>query len=198
MSAELKLYKITHNGPEKPKILRFGGLPLAGKTTLAAKISSATGIRHLDIDAVRVELFGKNPVLEANSESKQLEKAYEIMYQRAREILDDNQSLIVSATYRTRRSRAYIEQLANIHHASLYPVWLQLNDLSEVVERLQKRIQMGGDSNILTLEDYQRVLRGVDPVDEPGTLILDARENTDQLATKVLSHFPLRREFLVS
>jgi hypothetical protein len=75
---------------------------------------------------------------------------------------------------------------------------LQLNDLSEVVERLQKRIQMGGDSNILTLEDYQRVLRGVDPVDEPETLILDARENTDQLATKVLSHFPLRREFLVS
>ncbi|TDZ45199.1 AAA family ATPase [Mycobacteroides franklinii] len=109
------------------RLIRIGGGPGTGKTTLAKALSERTGAQVISTDAVRRELqeqgviAGEPGILDGGLYSTQnVAAVYETVLQRARKLLAWGQSVILDGTWRDPHQQERTRDLACQTHAVLH------------------------------------------------------------------------------
>jgi aminoglycoside phosphotransferase family enzyme/predicted kinase len=103
----------------RPTIWVMSGLPASGKSVIAAALSKAFGIRVLRSDVIRKELFGVEPKAQLTvpfEEGIYSRTATSLTYGKllllAQEEIEKGFSVILDATYGSRRHRAEVQRMA--------------------------------------------------------------------------------------
>lgn len=109
------------------------GLPGAGKTTVAERISDRSDARILRTDVIRKELFSDPTYTEAETEA-----VYAELLERAREAVLDGRSVVLDATFAKRQFREDARELAE-RVANRFELVKVECDESVVRERIERR-----------------------------------------------------------
>ncbi|GAB7091183.1 AAA family ATPase [Halorubrum luteum] len=109
------------------------GLPGAGKTTVAERISDRSDARILRTDVIRKELFSDPTYTEAETEA-----VYAELLERARDAVLDGRSVVLDATFAKRQFREDARELAE-RVANRFELVKVECDESVVRERIERR-----------------------------------------------------------
>ena len=109
------------------------GLPGAGKTTVAERISDRSDARILRTDVIRKELFSDPTYNEAETEA-----VYAELLERARDAVLDGRSVVLDATFAKRQFREDARELAE-RVANRFELVKVECDESVVRERIERR-----------------------------------------------------------
>lgn len=108
-----------------PMLIAVGGLIASGKTTVAEAIAAKLGAPVVASDVTRKELLGEEPTTPLHDASfrgayapETTERVYRKLNERARAVLESGRSVILDASFRSRRSRAAVRDLAESCGAS--------------------------------------------------------------------------------
>ncbi|HYE65263.1 MAG TPA: ATP-binding protein, partial [Pyrinomonadaceae bacterium] len=99
----------------KGKLIVFSGPPCSGKSTLAERLSRELKSAHLQMDEIRTRLI---PDSDHREEHRRI--AYKAMHLAAELLLEHDRDVIVDATYRQRRHREELEQIAKRVESPLF------------------------------------------------------------------------------
>jgi predicted kinase len=138
-----------------------GGLIASGKTTLAARLGEILRARVVSADAVREALYAsgkQEAVLPGFSE-----QLYPELLRRAGAELEAGRTVVLDATFRSRRLRTAARELALDHGAAFRFVECRV-DPAVCRERLRRREQEGGERG--WIEMFEHFLALWEPVDE--------------------------------
>ena len=105
-------------------LIAVGGVALSGKTTIAQALSGRLGFHHLDIDKIRIEIFGWEHISRPNPDITDLSSllgsiddvrerhaSYYMLLAFAEAFLEEGASVIVSANFRKEK---YVNRLQEI------------------------------------------------------------------------------------
>ena len=105
------------------------GLPGTGKTTIAKWLSQNYHIKYLSTEELRAEYLGlheeKN---DCDFTQEQQTIIYELMVEKAREIIDTEGAVIVEGVYRSKEQRNTIYQLFSNYMVKKYYFWITCNE----------------------------------------------------------------------
>lgn len=138
--------------------------PLFGKSTLGKEMAVYSNLRYLDVDDARQSLFAQTTApLPSEQEAQAMKASYELNHARAALLLEQNQPIILSATYSRDIYHEMLIDLAKKTGSPLKVFLLEASDES-VLRRLEKRQREGNNSNIQTLEDLLGVKNRFIPI----------------------------------
>lgn len=141
------------------------GEPGVGKSRVADLLSRRTGAHILRTDEIRKDLFGPEP--EYTTEESQA--TYDEMFDRARNLLKDGDSVILDATFMLQKGRERANRLAQKH---TNPYWFDIvrvtADEDTVRKRLRKREDDASDADFTI---YQSIRDRFEPIELPHTEI---------------------------
>jgi predicted kinase len=141
---------------KKPELYIMVGYPGAGKTTTAKIIASLTGAEHIWADKDRQKLFG------STYKSKDNDKLYDYLNQRAEQFLRSNKSVIFDTNFNYLRDRDHMRRIANKAGAITRLVWLTTpEDLA-----YQRAIWANGGKRLfieMSHKDFERVVSHLEP-----------------------------------
>lgn len=142
---------------KEPCLIVFSGPPLTGKTKLARELSKRTEITYLDVDEIRKEMYkthDKSIRLSPDEEKEKMKVSYTVMYERVRDILKTNKSVIAIATHS--RSSYYYHFLDIVKEIEIPLHFFRIETPIHVIrQRLAMRLKNPHEhSNIRTMEDY--------------------------------------------
>jgi len=146
------------------------GLPLTGKSAIARGVSQMFGIRHLDIDDdIRLPIFGKPDADPYRDEARraaasaEMGQAYDLLLAAAESCLILGRSVILTATFSRKSSRAKLLVLEARYNALLRVIWCHSDgyDTDEAVAaRLAGRVfgvnYFGGCNSVEHYRDDQK------------------------------------------
>jgi predicted kinase len=139
--------------PPPPLLLAIGGLSGSGKSSvaqlLAPAIGAAPGSVILRSDAIRKRLCGvpiTRPLGADGYTDEVSRRVYEIMADRAREIVGSGHSAIADATYLDAGDRATVERIAADAGVRFVGCWLDAPE-STLVARVNARVADPSDAN---------------------------------------------------
>lgn len=95
----------------KQKLYILCGIPFAGKTTIAQKISEKLGFIKVDLDEVKFQLFG-NSIKDEDIDQKGWNKIYQRMYGLIEKHLKDGKTVIQDAGNFTKSERSVVRDIA--------------------------------------------------------------------------------------
>lgn len=104
------------------KLIVFAGPPCAGKSTLAAELSSELGVDHVEMDRVRFRLM---PTL--GHERATIDFAYQAMHFAVQLALERGETIIVDSTYGRLAQRRELETVAKTTQAPLFLVQCKIS-----------------------------------------------------------------------
>jgi predicted kinase len=149
----------------KPTIITVGGLSGAGKTALARAIAGELGLRVISADAVRQSLFGAAKKQSEYGKGAYTAEAsrltYQTMIERGRELLGEDQGVILDATFLRDEDRSAAQEMAMAAGAEWRLIECRLA-LELVRTRLEERVAKEEGVSDATWEIYlkQREERG--------------------------------------
>ena len=115
----------------KPDCFAIGGLSGSGKTSvsraLAPLVGSAPGAVHLRSDVIRKEMFGvpeKEPLPSSCYNRETSAQVYNVLLQRARQVLETGQSVILDAVFAAPEERRAVEEIAASQGQTVRGFWL--------------------------------------------------------------------------
>ncbi len=155
--------------PPRPALIIMWGLTGSGKSFLAGKLGSRTGIDSIRSDVVRKELFGMSPLehrLDKYGEgiytSNATERTYEALLARARAHLERGESVIADASFLRRDDRARARSVATETKAQFHIIQCYCPD--EIARiRLGERLEKGGDPSEGRWEIFLEQKERLDP-----------------------------------
>jgi predicted kinase len=134
----------------RPLIIVVGGLSGTGKSTLAAAVAEALGANLLRTDKLRREVFGdRSHTAEADGgiyrpEARQ--RVYDLLFQRAAELLADRVSVALDGTFSTTDALAQTQRLAAEHASELLAI--ECICRAEIAhERISRRLADSSDAS---------------------------------------------------
>jgi uncharacterized protein len=151
---------------QKPCLIMVGGLPGAGKSTLAAHLAQRAGFSLVRSDVVRKELAGisnqaPSPFGEGLYTADAIERTYAECLRRAEDLLFEGKRVVVDANFgEERRRRDFAELAAKL---ALPVVFIRCDAGPEVV-RLRLRDRLGDASDA----DWQVYREAAKRWQEPG------------------------------
>ncbi|MEX2111984.1 MAG: AAA family ATPase [Pirellulales bacterium] len=162
----------------RPCLLLVGGLPGAGKSTLAADLAQAAGCEVIRSDVVRKELAGSEADISQSAEFDRgiyapewTERTYAECLRRAMAHLFEGRRVIVDASFRAEAQRTRFLDAAA--HAGVRPVFLYCQADAEMIR--QRLAQRTGDASDADWDIYQQAAR---LWEEPG-------DNTQRLLATI-------------
>lgn len=135
----------------RPTLVVVTGLMGTGKSDLSRELASLTGSRLIRSDVVRKEILGVNPVLHLKDpygkgayDAETTLRTYEAMMREAGLCLENGQSVILDASFKTAKLRRMASDLAAGAGAEFFAVVCQCPE-TEVKRRLVNRSRLGHD-----------------------------------------------------
>lgn len=159
------------------------GPPLSGKTTLGRELAKHSNFAFLDVDEARWEIFLKSDRLPDKQEQFAMQTSYQKNHEKARDLLQLRQPVIVAATYSRELYHQMLQDLAERNGAELRVFLLVVSD-----EEIRRRIENRANENpsvIKTFEQFSevknryRVIEGVRLVKIDTSLSVE--ENAGQI-----------------
>ena len=161
-------------------IIMMHGLPLAGKSTAAAKIKKALeseGISAEIVKSVATRYGEGNKVLEKPEEliDERIEKtrrekddSYKRMCNLAAEQISEGNLPILDATFHKRRRREWVYELSRKKETGVIIIWVQFDDEDRIRSMLdeRKRNHDLGDNILCEWEQYSIMKSQFKPLDE--------------------------------
>ena len=146
----------TESRTDAGRVVVVCGLPGAGKTTVAARITDRLGATRLRTDVVRKELF---PAPEYTDEESAA--VYDELFARTRRLVADGDSVVLDATFSERANRERARDLSTSLDAPFDLVAVEC-DQSVVEERIRRRTDDESDADV----EVHRLFRDrFDPVE---------------------------------
>jgi len=142
------------------------GLPGSFKTETTEEVSHITGYPVLRSDIIRLEVLKGEDVFDEKVASNMDKRTmvYEEMFRQADEALDDNDGVILDATFVTQSLRKQVASIAAKHGLRL--VILQTDCPQEMsIARILRRTKENYESNALTEEAYLNNKKRFEAVD---------------------------------
>lgn len=170
----------------RPRLIAIGGFSGSGKsglaTALAPRIGVAPGVRILNSDRIRKQMFNVAPTARLPAEayaSAVSEKVYRQLFDAARETLAQGWPVIVDAVFDRLADRQMAEEIAQQLDVPFQGVWLDA-DFDQRVVRVERRVNDVSDAtrDVLTLQLEKDT--GV-----IGWRRLDATRDTSMLAEEI-------------
>ena len=179
-----------------PCVLMVRGLMGTGKTTLAIEIANFIGARHLQTDAIRIEVFGRReadaPYGDNLYSEENRNQVYDEMLRRTSTVLQKRISVVLDGTFLKSAIRQKFVDVANVHGAKFLLVNCVLPE-GEALRRIAQRCEEGTSLSDARPELYETQQREeelpthhVDQIDVDTRNLLEFQTATvfDQLAGK--------------
>ncbi len=166
------------------RVIVFAGLPLTGKSTLAAALATRLGFSFLDIDQIRRFLFRNIADSEKDREGdiRQMRASWKSLYALTNQLLQAQESVILAATF----SRgAYLQELFDVtdkYQACVKVICCWAPD-EVIAGRVAQRID--SPSNIRTFEGYLRVKARFEKITAPNVLEVDTSDSIEDCLSRV-------------
>lgn len=135
----------------RPTLVIVTGLMGTGKSALSKELAAVTGSRLIRSDVVRKEILGVSPVRHLKDpygkgayDAETSGRTYEAMMREARLCLENGQSVIMDASFKTAKLRRMARDLAAGAGAEFFAVACQCPE-TEVKRRLVNRSRLGQD-----------------------------------------------------
>lgn len=161
------------------ELIAVCGFPGVGKSTVSERVTDRLGAKRLRTDAIRKELFDE-PCYSAE-ESRTV---YRTAFERARETLESNQSVVVDASFANKRHRDVAKQVALDCGAPFRLLKVECEE-SEVVRRIEQR----DDISDADVDVYYEIREKFDPIKQDHYLI-DNSEALDATLRQLDSLLP--------
>jgi len=142
------------------------GLPGTWKTETTEEVSRIKGYPLLRSDIIRLEVLKNEDIFNEKVASDMTKRTsvYEDMYKQADEILNNNDGVILDATFVTQSLRRRAAEIAAKHNLTF--IILQTDCPQEVsIRRILNRTKENYESNALTEEAYLNNKAKFEPVD---------------------------------
>lgn len=177
-------------GMPRPILLATGGLMGSGKTTLAREIAQHFAVVHLSSDMTRKRLAGLGPTEHRLEDFGQglyseefTDNTYAALCDEAEEWLGRGVSVIVDATFSTRRERDRLRDVADRARVPLLLIECVASD-DVIRARLARRAHHPGEASDGRLEIFERHRRAFQPFAElpdEQHLTVETTTNPDSL-----------------
>lgn len=177
----------------RPFLFLMVGLPGAGKSTLARRLSSWLGERgvHLESDRIRKELVGWDPHKPLPREMYTPElnrKTFVVIEQKVRDALRQNRSVVVDATFLRKVYRQPYMDLARQTGAEFLALFVWVDD--ETARRRLEDPHRNGFSDA-TVEVFEAMKATAElPPDDVPFLHLDGRGSPEENLQTVVRALP--------
>lgn len=139
------------------------GLQETGKTTVAKKIGKKTGAILLRTDIIRKELF-KNPTYS----QKEKTRIYSEMFLRAKKLLQDNNTVILDATFAEKQNRHQAKKIADETGSKFKMIGVKCLSKEIIKERLRARFNDESDAKYNHYLKYKKIF---EPIAEKHIII---------------------------
>ncbi len=182
-----------------PILIVVCGIIATGKSTVAKKISGATGIELLRSDRVRKELAGMSPEEHAYEEYGEgiyspefSRKTYQEMMVRAKDRLSKGSSVILDATFSKKWQREAAKKTAKEAGARFLCIETIAPD--EVIrERAEQRTESGesiSDGRLELLPQIRENFEKIEELDEEEYVVIDTskEEEEEKKMNKILKN----------
>jgi predicted kinase len=131
------------------------GLPGTGKSFVADVIARKTGAEVLRTDDVRKEyLQGRKP----SYSEEERQGIYELMFRKAKGLLDESKDVILDATFAKKNNRARAVKESGTDKIVMVEVVLE--DEEVIKKRIEKRLMGGRSKSDATYQVYKRYKHG--------------------------------------
>jgi aminoglycoside phosphotransferase family enzyme/predicted kinase len=179
----------------RPTLWVMSGLPASGKSVTAEELSKAFGIKVFRSDVIRKELFGLEPSAEATvpfEEGVYSKTATALTYGKllllAQDEIEKGFSLILDATYGSRRHRAEVLRLARDMDVNVIFVECVCGE-ALIKERLRAR---GGapstsDARLFHIRKIEAGFDVLDEIPDEMHIIVNTEESLEQNMQQILS-----------
>jgi len=174
--------------PENAVIIMCG-LPATGKSTVAKEIAKVKNFSLLSSDTIRVEILKGENIFDqkvASDMNKRL-MVYEVMFNRAEEIIKKGKSVILDATFITQNLRKKVAFIAHKNKRSFCIIETRCTPEIAIKRIVKRDKDKKYESNAITEEAYFNNLRIFDPVD-----IKDIHDSFPEIE---ISHFLINTDY---
>lgn len=167
-----------------PVLFLVAGLSGTGKSTVARKIAVDYHATQLNTDVVRKEIAGIDQYEQHHDhlntglyDPRRIDETYDQVMQRAEELLNKGQNVVLDATFQKRKYREMAQHIARKHHAACVMVHCICPDIV-VHKRLEDRLKKKSVSDG-RWEIYLAQKKTFEPFTaEENTLVIDTSEES--------------------
>ena len=151
----------------KPALVIVGGVPGAGKSTVAELIADRLGAERLRSDEIRKELFDRPTYAEGETET-----VYETLRDRAADRLAEGQSVVLDATFADRTHRRAVTELGTGEEATvrIVRVFCEQSVLEERIARREGISDADASISRAIRDSFDLIERPHDEIDNSGPL----------------------------
>ena len=177
------------------RMVMVGGPPGSGKSTLAAKLGERCGFAVVRSDVTRKERVGQarggapaSGFREGLYTPDITRRVHDAMLERAKELLQRGQSVILDASWSDGRQRMLARRVAAAARADLTEVRCAVDD-AEADRRIRVRLASGGDASDATPEIAARMRESFAPW--PSAITIDTTDPPERCASTIASELGL-------
>ncbi|MFY9463338.1 MAG: AAA family ATPase [Candidatus Sungiibacteriota bacterium] len=176
----------------KPCVVVLSGMPLMGKSALAAELIRMTNLIHIDVDEIRQMLF-PNPdriVFPSTSEFAVMESCYDLLIKNAEWIVEQLRiPVCVTGTFSREEFKAPLKRMWKKSVVAIpFRIFLLSASDEEITQRVEKRRREGSASNIDTMEKFLWAKGFFQPVEFARVVRIQTIKPPDECAQEVLGY----------
>ena len=174
-------------------------MPASGKSTIARGLSKKLGIRVFHSDVLRKALFqhlpgdGRTlPFGDGIYSQRATSLTYHQLLLSAREALEQGKSVILDATFQTRRHRLMVGRLAGEMSASILFVECHAPDELMQERLIQRDTEPSiSDARLLHFQEFKARFEPIDEIDRKMHLAVDTSNSLKKCLRSILRHVVL-------
>jgi len=148
---------------QKTTLYIICGIPFSGKTTLAKKLVKVFGYTHIDLDDVKLNMFGKH-TKDSDIHQDGWDRIYQEMYKRIETNLSNGRTVIHDTGNFTRHERSLVRKIAD--KLGIEAITVFVNTPKEIA--LERLLQNRKNHNRfdVTTEDFESTIDELEVPDD--------------------------------
>ena len=155
------------------------GLPGSGKSFFSKKLCDKIHATYINSDLLRKELF---PAKRTYSEEEK-QVVYDTLLTRTESYLENNQTVIIDATFYKNNLRIPFYKIAAMLQCSCVIFYLEANEILTKERTSATRTDSEADFSV-----YLKLKKLFEPIDKPFLKLISEHDNIDALLTSALTY----------